>query len=472
MTDSNPTSKWGWHLWLGSFYFLILFFSVMLSMWIVRYAMMHGPRLTNKQADTVLLIASFPSTLKNIFYSILPQPYLLLIDRSKAEKLSWTRHFPASEDSGYLLFSGLDPVVRHGIVSLIRISDGKEVARWDPDWSDILNNISNQSWRPTVNVKSVLPTHPLLLDDGAIIFKTSNDAMVRINVCERKPAWVIDKEILHHSNEMSFDGTIWSPGVAHDAFPKNSWLTEHLRDDALVRVSTEGKVLEKRSFSHILLTNHLEVMLLGRSGLLFNEDPIHLNQISIAIKDSPYWKQGDLLISARHLSTVFLYRPSSNKIIWFKQGPWMNQHSALFIDDHRISIFDNHVFGGAPETQPFVSPSSINRVFVYDFANKKFSQPFKELLSQSKPVTMTAGRSQVLPDGGLFIEETESGRHLRFSSKHLIWSRVNDFDAQHIGLVSWSRYLTADEAKKSLDAIANSPKCNQKVGSLSVKVKS
>ena len=166
----------------------------------------------------------------------------------------------------------------------------------------------------------------------------------------------------------------------------------------LTRVSTAGKVIERRSFARILINNDLQAMLLGRSGFFFHGDLMHLNQISVAAKDSLHWKQGDLLISARHLSTVFLYRPSTDKILWKMTGPWLNQHAAEFVDDHRISVFDNNIIGGAPVSQPFVEPNDINRVFVYDFDTRQTSQPFANLLAKARPVTITEGRARILPD--------------------------------------------------------------------------
>jgi hypothetical protein len=190
------------------------------------------------------------------------------------------------------------------------------------------------------------------------------------------------------------------------------------------------------------------------SGQLLQTDPIHLNEIRVARRDSPYWKRGDMLLSARHLSTVFLFRPSTRKILWYKTGPWLNQHSVDFVGDHRISVFDNNVYGGAPKDQPFLREGDINRVYVYDFATGELSEPFAELLAKAKPVTLSEGRSRILPDGGLFLEESNFGRILRFSSDRLMWSLVNDYDKDHVGVLNWSRYLTAEEAKPALEALA------------------
>jgi hypothetical protein len=191
--------------------------------------------------------------------------------------------------------------------------------------------------------------------------------------------------------------------------------------------------------------------------MMLQTDPIHLNEIRAAPSDTAYWKKGDLLLSARHLSTVFLYRPSTGKIVWHRMGPWLNQHSADFVDDHRISVFDNNVFGGAPSHQPFLEAGQNNRVFVYDFAKDELSQPYQELLAKAKPVTLSEGRARVLPDGGLFVEESNFGRILRFMPDRLLWSFVNDYDKDRIGILSWSRYLTAEEAAVPLKALAGLP---------------
>ena len=69
-------------------------------------------------------------------------------------------------------------------------------------------------------------------------------------------------------------------------------------------------------------------------------------------------------------------------------------------------------------------------------------------------MTITSGRAQLLPDGGLFIEETDNGRQLRYTQNALLWSRINDYDESRVGLLSWSRYLTAEEVRIPLKALA------------------
>ena len=455
--------KWQFWLWLGSTVLVVLIVVVISVAWLTRHAVMAGPRLTEAQSQIILEVAAFPAKVRaaglEVSQSIDDDPVALLMDKQATEQPSWVRRFPAPEDKGYLLFSGVDATAKQSVVKLLRIADGVEMARWQPDLSVINDQITDKKWVPKGSWVILRPTHPILLKDGDIIFNAGGFALVKQNRCSAKPVWVVD-EIAHHSNELDEHGeTVWSPSISNNGFPENSWLKNYVQDDALGHFSLAGKLLEQRSFSSILIDNGLGALLMGTGGEA-KKDPIHMNQIKVAHSDSRYWQRGDLLISSRHLSTLFLYRPSTNKILWHQTGPWMNQHSVDFVDAQRISVFSNNVVSGVPKKEhAFLTPKDLNRVYVFDFETKQVSQPYEALLAAAKPITLTEGRAQLLPDGGLFIEETNYGRHLRFTKDKLLWSRVNDYDEKRIGMVSWSRYLTAEEAREPLKALA-AQRCN------------
>lgn len=448
----------GFWLWLVALFLTIIIIVVFTTAWAVRHALIKGSNLTPAQSHIVLTIAEFPGIVKvafeHLFHATGDAPVELLMDKQQIDQSNWVRQFPALEDSGYLLFSGVSPIEKHFVVQLIRISDGKIITQWNPDWSVIYDKITTKKFFPVGNPSNAVAFHPLLLDNGDIIFNTKT-SLVRLAPCSIKPVWVLD-EVMHHSIEFDTSGAIWVPSVAEDGYYDNKWLQNQIRDDALALVSTDGRVLFRRSFAQILRDNGFQALLMGS----FKDDPIHLNEIKVAFFDSKYWKRGDLFISAKNLSTVFLYRPSINKIIWHQTGPWMNQHSVDIIDDHRISIFNNNVIGGVQNEHAFITSDEINQVLVYDFSSRSVSQPFATLLANARPVTVFEGRARILSDGGLFVEETNEGRLLRFTKDRLLWSRINDYDDQRIGGLGWSRYLTLDEVRLPLQALA-SRQCKQ-----------
>ena len=462
-TRNIKAPTWGFWLWLTAVMLTTLIVAVIVTAWAVHHAMTRGPKLSPAQSRFVMSLAEFPGlvrvAIEQQLHSVGTDPVLLLIDKGDKEQMHWLRSFPSLVDSGYLLLSGVDPLAKSSTVQLIRISDGISVARWEPDWPEIYTHITSKKFVPAGSPAAAQAGHPLLLADGDIVFNTQT-SLVRMSPCSHRPVWVLD-EVMHHSIELDSSGAIWVPSVSEDGFSDIPWLRDRIRDDSLTLISTDGKVLENRSFVRILRDNGLQALLLGTYGAsligdpMLIGDPIHINQIRVATRDSQYWMRGDLLISARHLSTIFLYRPSTGKIIWHQTGPWMNQHSVDFVDNHRISVFDNNVIAGVPNEHAFLRPSDTNQVLVYDFSTRKVTQPFAALLAEARPLTVTDGRARILPDGGLFIEETKNGRHLRFTQDRLLWSRVNDYDDKRIGTVSWSTYLTAEEASVPLKALAS-----------------
>ena len=100
--------------------------------------------------------------------------------------------------------------------------------------------------------------------------------------------------MFHHFNELALDGSIWTPSVNADLIAgyEHPLLREKFRDDALVNVSQDGKLLRRISFASILRANGLEHLMFGFNGQKFQEDPIHINQISPALNVS---------VSATHL---------------------------------------------------------------------------------------------------------------------------------------------------------------------------
>jgi hypothetical protein len=451
--------SWKFWLWLGTVFITLMIVAGLTSAWAVRHVLVApNKRFTENQTKMIIWIASLPDNVKSaareLEQTISGDPLEQLMNRKEVETPAWVRRFPAPEDQGYLLFSGVDAKAKQVVVKLIRIADGAEMARWQPDNSYIYNQITDKRWLPKGSRFNLRARHPILLNDGDIIFSTDS-SLVRQGNCSPKPLWVLD-EVAHHSNELDETGdAIWAPSISTDGFPGNMWLKNHIRGDALGHFSLDGRLLERRSFANILMSNGLGPLLMGTSGFASNDDPIHLNQVSVAHSDSAFWKRGDLLISSRHLSTIFLYRPSTNKILWHQTGPWMNQHSVNFVNDHQISVFSNNVvFGPALKDRSFLTLNDINRVYIFDFNNNKASQPYEKLLSSARPVTLTEGRAQILHDGGLFVEETNYGRLLRFSKDALLWTLINDYDARRIGLLSWSRYLSAEEVRAPLKALA------------------
>ena len=230
-------------------------------------------------------------------------------------------------------------------------------------------------------------------------------------------------------------------------------------DDAIVKLSTDGEVIFEKSVSQIFIENELEYLLSSVGDRnVFSVDPIHLNDIQPVNFDTDFWKKGDVFLSLRHQSMIVLYRPSTNRIVWKFTGPIFHQHDVDILDDHRISIFNNnskeYKFGDVVDGN--------NEVIIYDFKIGKHYSYLKDSLSNNDVRTITAGRSEILPNGDLFIEEENYGRALYFNEDgSLRWSHVNRAKNNNIYNVAWSRILYKKEDLQNVNNfLINKGNCN------------
>jgi heme/copper-type cytochrome/quinol oxidase subunit 1 len=114
----RPT--WSFWVWLISTFLVLLIVAVIGAASVVRHVMVYGSILfSDKQVRMIMTVAEFPSLVKAATFDMLSRfgsdPIPLLMDRNMVTQSSWVRRFPAQEDSGYLLLSGLDPIVKHSI---------------------------------------------------------------------------------------------------------------------------------------------------------------------------------------------------------------------------------------------------------------------------------------------------------------------------------------------------------------------
>ena len=77
--------------------------------------------------------------------------------------------------------------------------------------------------------------------------------------------------------------------------------------------------------------------------------------------------------------------------------------------------------------------------------------------------TLSQGRSEILPNGDMLIEETDYGRTLYFNSDgSLRWTHVNRAENGRVYIVGWSRILyTKDDIQLVKGFLDNKGSCNE-----------
>jgi len=420
----------------------------------VRHVFLGGEKF-GKLGPVVITIGSFPSLVKKAFVAMWwPSP--MLIDNRFPEidgfKKNGVLQNGAVEDDGYLLLSAYDNSKEQSTVKLIRISDQQVLHEWVPNIHELAESQKTES--PFFDSNDMRASryrilHPLPLSDGGIIFQNMEGPLFKINTCSNIE-WGIDG-VFHHSIEQDPDGNFWVPSITEPASYNwfDDWFDEY-RDDAITKVSPNGKVLFKKSVSKILEENGYRGLLFGAGP--YDTDAIHLNDIQPAHYSTEYWEKGDLLVSIRNRSTVFLYRPSTDQIVWLKTGPWINQHDPDYIGQSKISIFGNDMVRGGELSRPRLMDGH-NNIYLLDLADGSVSTPFTSVLKEFDVRTLEEGWQERLENGDVVVEETNYGRILRVSPKQVIWEFTVKVDDDTVGLVGWSRYLTKEQVRDILPVL-------------------
>jgi len=426
-------------LWLV---LLLLWFAFIIALtfgWEVWRIRNSRQRMNSKADQFIISLASFPSLVKESFNE-LKQPSKLICP-DLYPNVSGLKTEKNYIDSNYILLSTYDKKENQSVVKLIRLSDQKIIYQWMPNYDEIIKLYGKQNKFWLVTDKHNLQLcHPLLSPDGSIIFNNYLSPLIKVDK-NSKLIWGVNG-IFYHSIEYDADGNVWVSSIIKPS-PFLPDLLNDYQDDAITKISPNGKLLFRKSVAQILVENGYRTLLLGVGT--YEKDLLHLNDIQPALSSGNYWIKGDLLISLRNKSTVFLYRCSTNKILWLKTGPWLNQHDVDFIDSGRIGIFGNNtvrVFGADRLVDGY------NEEYIFNFKTNTTETPYTEFLKKATVSTRTQGRSDVLPNGDLFVEETNNNRLLRGSKKDIIWQYVDRIDKHSVAALSWSRFITAAEFKK------------------------
>jgi len=427
---------------------------------VVRHELIGGNKFLKNNGlgwipETALFLAEIPAKTKQMFTN----------DNEIEDRfphLSGFNGTPNSEES-YLLLSRYDGILEEGVVELIDLTNFKVLHTWNPDIDEFNEQVEQVDEfeflsRDNNNNRQFL-YHPKLTKDGGLLFNSS--PLRKINSCSEL-VFQNTHDVFHHSIETDIEGNIWVPSKLYPhslPIEKVGKYYDNFYDDAIVKLSSDGEVIFEKSVSQIFIENGLEYLLFSVGDMRYTLDPIHLNDIQPVNFDTEFWKRGDVFLSLRHQSMIVLYRPSTDKILWKFTGPIFHQHDVDILDDHRISIFNNN-------SKDFKSRDLVdgnNEVIIYNFRTGKYSSYLKDSLSKNDVKTITEGRSEILPNGDLFIEETNYGRTLYFNANgSLRWSHVNRGSDDNVYNVHWSRILYEKEDLENIKKfLTNTNNCNE-----------
>ncbi len=413
-------------------------------------------------SKTALTLAEIPMNLKGVFLSS-------LVVEDRFPTLDGFYGTSNSEES-YLLLSRYDGDLKEGVVELIDLRNFEILHTWNPD-IDAFNNLVEQVdefkyLERDLNNKRHMLYHPAISKKGNLIFLADKAPLRIIDQCSNLVTQN-SHDNFHHSIEIDKTGNIWTAThmfpqslpdekVGRDIVQEGGYF-----DDAIVKLSPNGEILFEKSISKLLIENGMETRLsMVGTNHEFQLDPIHINDVQPVNFDGKFWKKGDVFISLGHQSMIILYRPSTNEILWKYDTNIFHQHDVDIINDHQIAIFNNN-------RKYFYNTSYIvdgnNEVLIYNFKTKEMSSYLPESLSREDVRTVSEGRSEILPNGDLFIEESNFSRTLYFNKDGALrWTHVNRAKNGNVYRVAWSRIMYTQEDIQTVNyLLTNKIKCNE-----------
>lgn len=407
-------------------FYLLLLFTLLIS-WTVWRAMMKDRESESQQKSFVVSFARFPHDVLQFIFK----------DRNAASREVLNTEFKdgftyftdtSSLVSGSLLISTFDQNSKSLLINLIDVKSGKKKRNWLIHSDSILKFVYDN----TITYDNLRLWHPTLFKDNSIVFNTGS-SLIKIDSVS-KIVWV-NKFKFHHGLEALGDSIIWACGTDYER-KKFSFKNQPFVNDLLVKIDAKnGAIISKISILDIMLANGFEDQLV--SGKL-EEDMFHLNDIQIAINDSKYWKKNDLLVSINHRNTVFLFRPSENKLIWHQQGPWISQHDCDFLDNSKILVFGNDIIRYQYGDTLI---NNTNNAYVFDFETGKTETPYTKLFKNANIRTRTEGRCDILSNGDIFIDESNNGRIIIGDTTAVKMIYVSRINSSKIKMLNWVRFL-------------------------------
>ncbi|MFW5870130.1 MAG: arylsulfotransferase family protein [Candidatus Sumerlaeota bacterium] len=344
-------------------------------------------------------------------------------------------------DSGYLLISRFSLENKQVVIELVQIDGFRVLHQWIPPIEQILQkggrpeDLNNLS----VSASEFRAQHPLLFEDGSIVISDGEGVLSRITR-KGKVQWVLSDHF-HHSLELDNDGNILATNYETGHFND---IHENMREEMILVISPGGQVLKKYPIVQILIDNGY-FALLGGIGDLVNHEMVHLNDIHPISEDQGVARAGDYALSFQRISSVALFRPSENKIVSLKTGPWLKQHDIDPLGDGRYSIFNNNAWALHGVGYSMRTPHS--SISLWEPSTGVVEEPYNEAFEKADIRTKTEGRCRLLPNGDAYVEETESNRLLRISKDDVRWEYVNSSAAHSnvSGALHWCRYYLPEE---------------------------
>ncbi|MGH7169115.1 MAG: arylsulfotransferase family protein [Gemmataceae bacterium] len=242
-------------------------------------------------------------------------------------------------------------------------------------------------------------------------------------------------EKCHHDVDVAEDGTIYAlvNEIVEQVPPRLAYIPTPCMVDFVEVISPQGKkkkriplleALQDSPYAALFCMLERPKMSGGavpggaRTPLFVDDalrrDVLHTNAIKVLSRalapKFPLFKEGQLLISVRHLDALVVLDPDCGKVVWAARGPWRAQHDPSFLDNGHLLLFDNL---GSPRGSRVLEYDPRTQAFPWSYPGDKGTH----FLSKIR------GMSQRLPNGNTLVVNSDAGEVFEVApDREVVWS--------------------------------------------------
>ncbi|MEZ5063490.1 MAG: arylsulfotransferase family protein [bacterium] len=262
--------------------------------------------------------------------------------------------------------------------------------------------------------------HLELLPDGdLLVFHQDPDELIRLDwnsgVRWRRPM------LAHHDGDVDASGHLWVLDVRRSLIHVGSEWTS-LAKDWIVELDAGGEIVREIALTDLLsdrfdldeIAARIEDTDPRNENVKFL-DPTHVNTLAFVPAGHPGpFRAGRILFAARNLDLVAVLDPESETIEWtFGPGELDWPHQPALTSRGTVLVFDNGAHRGWSRIVE-VDPDS--REIVWEYGSERAGDFFSR----------TMGSVQPLPNGNVFVSESERGRAFEITPRgDIVWEFFN-----------------------------------------------
>ncbi|WP_284165216.1 arylsulfotransferase family protein [Frigidibacter sp. SD6-1] len=319
-------------------------------------------------------------------------------------------------------------------------ADGTLLKEWPTDFFKIAPDEMKHRYHALIHGDFLFP-------NGDVLANLDGRGLVRFDACGEIRWRNHDRS--HHAIFVDDKGDIWTP-IGADPVRELRIAPMPFAFDHLARFDPDtGAKLEE--------INLLDALLKGpgpglvQADFAHLDDVLHINDVEV-LSDAlapafPMFKAGDVLVSSRNLSQLWVIDRESHAVKWWFAGPLRSQHDADFRPDGTISALDNRPAGVARASNNHLGGLGGSRILLIDPASGASRVAYQ---SDARNIFYTPfrGKQELEPNGNLLITETDGGRVFEVTPDGKpVWQFVNEWDPERLGWVMGAGRYPPDYAK-------------------------